>query len=76
RLGTAAKAVAGIDSYVKEPAAKGSLLGCWAREIGELNRLIVLRAFADANELATERARTLGTTNPFHCGEALSNLRL
>ncbi|WP_204265024.1 NIPSNAP family protein, partial [Klebsiella aerogenes] len=66
RLGTAAKAVAGIDSYVKDPVARGRLLGCWASEIGELNRLIVLRGFADAAELAAERTRTLGTTNPFH----------
>ncbi|QCI65947.1 NIPSNAP family protein [Phreatobacter stygius] len=76
RLGTAAKAIAGIDSYVKEPTAKGRLLGCWASEIGELNRLVVLRGFADADALAAERTRTLGTTNPFHCGEALSHLRL
>lgn len=76
RLGTAAKVVAGIDSYVGEPDAKGRLLGCWATEIGPLNRFIVLRGFADADELAAERKRTLNTTNPFHCGEALNGLTL
>ena len=29
KLGTAPKAIAGIGDYVKAPAAKGTLLGCW-----------------------------------------------
>ncbi len=38
KLGTAAKAVAGIGDYVGAPEAKGTLLGCWTSEIGELNQ--------------------------------------
>lgn len=74
RLGTAAKVVAGIAEFVKAPDARGELLGCWASEIGVLNEILVLRGFADKAELATERARVQGTTNPFNCGDAISQL--
>lgn len=76
RLGTAAKAVAGIETYVKESGAKGRLLGCWMSEVGDLNQILVLRGFADDAELAAERRRTLATTNPFHCGEAINAMTL
>src|SRR5436190_23093356 len=74
-LGTAQTVVAGIEAYVKAPDAKGALLGCWTSEIGALNEVFVLRGFADATELAAERKRSLGTTNPFNGGEAISGLR-
>ena len=73
-LGTAQTVVAGIDAYVKAPEAKGALLGCWMSEIGALNEVLVLRGFTDAAELAAERKRALGSTNPFGCGEALVGL--
>jgi hypothetical protein len=74
RLGSAAKAVAAIDAYMKDGKGEGALLGCWSTEIGALNQLIVLRSFSDLAELAAERWRTLATTNPFNCGEALTRL--
>ena len=63
KLGTAPKAIAGIGDYVKAPTAKGTLLGCWATEIGDLNQLMVLRGFADSAELLKERERILQTPN-------------
>ncbi len=71
KLGTAAQAIAGIDGYVKAAGAKGTLLGCWASEIGQLNQFYVLRGFADDAELQAERTRAFGTGNPFGCGEAI-----
>jgi hypothetical protein len=71
KLGTAAAAIAGIDGYVKGTGAKGTLLGCWASEIGQLNQLYVLRGFADDAELQAERTRLFDTSNPFGCGEAI-----
>ena len=76
KLGTAAQAIAGIDGYVKADGAKGTLLGCWASEIGQLNQLYVLRGFADDAELQAERKRTFDTTNPFGCGEAIVSMEL
>ncbi|WGD49417.1 NIPSNAP family protein [Bradyrhizobium sp. CB1650] len=74
KLGTAAKAVAGIGEYVAASEAKGTLLGCWASEIGDLNQLLVLRSFADQDEWRGERERTLRTTNPFNAGEAIAQM--
>jgi hypothetical protein len=72
KLGTAPKAIAGIGDYVKAPAAKGTLLGCWTAEIGDLNQLMVLRSFADHAELLNERERILQTTEPFGAGDAIA----
>lgn len=74
KLGTAAKAVAGIGDYVKAPGTKGTMLGCWSTEISELNQILVLRGFADHAELLGERERTLRTTDPFGAGEAIASL--
>jgi NIPSNAP protein len=74
KLGTAAKAIAGIGDYVKAPGAKGSLLGCWSTEIGDLNQLLVLRGFDDHAQLLGERERILRTTDPFGAGDAITSL--
>ncbi|MBP1093845.1 NIPSNAP family protein [Bradyrhizobium diazoefficiens] len=74
KLGTAAKAVAGIGDYVGAPEAKGMLLGCWANEIGELNQLLVLRSFGDHEAYRGERERALRTANPFNAGEAIAQM--
>ena len=66
-IGATPKAVAGIKDYVTDQAAKGTLLGCWSAEIGELNKVAVLRGFADAGELQAERKRMLESTDPFGC---------
>lgn len=73
-LGTAAKAVAGIDAWVKDSAAKGTLLGCWMSEVGQLNQVSVFRSFADQAELEAERHRALTSTNPFNAGEAIKEM--
>jgi hypothetical protein len=74
RLGSAGKAIAGIDAYVKDPEAKGVLLGCWVSELGDLNRIFVLRSFDDAAALDAEQCRGLMSSNPFNCGDFVSTL--
>jgi hypothetical protein len=74
RFGTAAKAIAGIGAYVTAPEARGSLLGCWTTEIGDLNQVLILRGFDGAVTLLAERERTLRTTDPFGCGDAITDL--
>ncbi|MCA0422431.1 MAG: NIPSNAP family protein [Proteobacteria bacterium] len=75
KFGTLGAVVAGIDAFVKETDARGQLLGCWSSEIGELNRVVLLRGFADERELGEERMRVLSTTNPFNAGEAILDMR-
>jgi hypothetical protein len=71
RFGTAPKAVEAVKNYVTEPDAKGSLLGCWVADIGDLNKLIVLRGFDQEADLNAERRRGLLSANPFGCSDAL-----
>jgi hypothetical protein len=74
RFGGAAKAAAGIESYVKASGAKGALLGCWSSEIGDLNQIFVLRSFANDDELQAERWRALSTQDVFGCGDVLAGV--
>jgi hypothetical protein len=73
-LGTAVKAAEAIAAYAG--AGAGTLLGCWASDIGALNSVAVLRGFADDAELARERDRTLRSSNPFGCADYLTRLSL
>lgn len=76
RLGTLAAAIPGIQSYVHAPEARGELLGCWFYDVGELNRVAVLRGFADQASLFEERKRGLFSANPFGCADALDGFRM
>lgn len=71
RFGTTPKAVEAVKNYVAEPDAKGNLLGCWAADIGDLNKLIVMRGFEQEAHLNTERRRGLLSANPFGCSDLL-----
>lgn len=74
RFGTAAKVNEGIARFVNAPEAKGTLLGCWHSDIGQLNRCLILRSFPDFEALMSERERVMGTTNPFDCGDAIKDM--
>jgi hypothetical protein len=73
-LGTAPKAAEAIGRYVAEGG--GTLLGCWASDIGALNEIAVLRGFADDAALAAERERGLRSSSPFGCAEFLTRLSM
>ncbi len=75
-MGTAAKAAEGIAAFTSDADAGGRLLGCWVSDIGALNKLAVLRGFADDAELGRERERTLRSSNPFGCSAFLTRLSL
>jgi hypothetical protein len=76
RLGTAAQAVPLIQEYVGAVEAKGSLLGCWLADIGDLNQIVVLRGFTDEADLRTERQRGLLSANPFGCADFATRLEM
>jgi hypothetical protein len=75
-LGTAPKAAEAIAAFTSDSAAAGRLLGCWVSDVGALNKMAVLRGFADDAELGRERERTLRSSNPFGCSEFLTRLSL
>jgi hypothetical protein len=75
-LGTAPKAAEAIAAFTSDSAVAGRLLGCWVSDVGALNKMAVLRGFADDAELGRERERTLRSSNPFGCSEFLTRLSL
>ncbi|MFI5012777.1 MAG: NIPSNAP family protein [Hyphomicrobiales bacterium] len=76
QIGATPKAVAGIKAYVSDAKAKGTLLGCWSCEIGDLNQVALLRGFADAEELRAERERALESRDPFFCRDVLTGVEM
>jgi hypothetical protein len=74
RLGGVAAAMAGIEAHMRAPEALGTFLGCWTSEVGALNRMILLRGYADDAEMRRERARLSAQTNPFGAGEAILDM--
>jgi hypothetical protein len=75
QIGATPKALPGIKAYAAEGETRGRLLGCFASEIGELNKVAVLRGFSDAEALRAERKRTLESSNPFGCRDFLTHLK-
>ena len=63
-------------SFIGEGDAAGELLGCWRTEIGQLGRLLLLRGFETAEELAGERHRALLSVDPFHAGGVVTALSM
>lgn len=76
RLGTAAQAIPAIGAFCAGDAARGRLLACWQSDIGELNQLIVLRAFDDDATYLAERDRCLRSADPYGCGEFANRVEL
>ncbi|WP_440408316.1 NIPSNAP family protein [Neorhizobium petrolearium] len=68
----AGKAAPAIEAWVKQ--GKGRLCGAWGTDIGTLNRVFVLRAFDNLEDLFAERERALLSDNPFGCVEHLVSL--
>jgi len=75
-MGAAGKAAHAIQAFCNESDAKGKLLGAFTTEVGPLNQVILLRGFANESDLASERKRTLTSSNPFGSSEWMSELTL
>jgi hypothetical protein len=76
KIGTAPTVSTGVEAYAKAPSATGHLLGCWMSEIGDLNKVFVLRGFDTEADRAKERTRGMNTPNPFNCSDALTALEM
>ncbi|MFC6673348.1 NIPSNAP family protein [Marinobacterium aestuariivivens] len=76
KLFTAGKVAEGVKSFCEAPEAEGRLLGCWFSDIGDLNKVMVLRGFDSSEAMERERERTRRSDNPFHCSEYLIDMAL
>lgn len=57
RTATAAAALQGIERHAAQAGSKGTLCAVWTAEIGTLNRILIVRAFDEHDDLLAERAR-------------------
>jgi hypothetical protein len=69
-------ASAGARAFMEEDGAAGELLGCWRTELGQLGRVLLLRGFETAADLAAERRRALLSVNPLNAGSLVTALRM
>ncbi|BCX68181.1 NIPSNAP family protein [Pseudomonas izuensis] len=76
RVRTVAQALAQIETSLAEPEVGGTLMGCWASEIGPLNQIAVLRGFSDERSRQTERERFLLEGKAFGINEFMTDLRI
>jgi hypothetical protein len=76
RVRTVAQALACIETALAEPGVGGTLMGCWASEIGQLNQIAVLRGFADESRRQAERERFLLDGKVFGTHEFMTDLRI
>lgn len=65
----AGAAGAGIEEWIN--TGKGKLFGAWFSDIGQLNEVYLLRGYANADDLLTERERLARAANPFGCIDQL-----
>lgn len=72
----AGKAAPGIEAYLREPQTKGTLLGAWSSDIGQLNQIYILRSFETHADLLDERERLRRSSNPFNASEFLTGLEV
>jgi hypothetical protein len=56
-----------LSEYIAREAAGGCMLGCWAVEVGALNRIILMRGYETDSELLDERRRLGMAVDPFAC---------
>ncbi len=76
KFGTTPKTSDPITEYVSAAGAKGTLCGVWYADIGELNKVHILREFLTQADLDAERERGLRSADPFGCAEFLVDIEM
>ncbi|NBA93364.1 NIPSNAP family protein [Pseudomonas sp. R5(2019)] len=76
RVRTQAQALQQLEASLFGPQVGGTLIGCWASEIGALNQIAVLRGFADEQARLTERDRYLLAKDAFGIEQYLLDMNV
>lgn len=71
RTATAAAALQGIERHAGAQGGRGTLCAVWTAEIGGLNRILIVRAFDEHDDLLAERARIVESGEFFGASGAL-----
>jgi len=70
--GSASQALAKLERALGQQSLRGELLTCWLSEIGALNRILLIRGYADINALETDRRTITSQADPFELGELVT----
>ena len=70
----AAKAAPGIQAFLADEDAKGTLYGAWYSDVGQLNEVYLLKGYDSESDLIAERQRSRLSDNPFNCVELLLDI--
>jgi NIPSNAP len=70
--GSASQALAKLERAFARQLLRGELLTCWLSEIGALNRILLIRGYADINALETDRRTITSEADPFELGELVT----
>ncbi|WP_166364993.1 NIPSNAP family protein [Pseudomonas akapageensis] len=76
RVRTPAQAMQRLQETLALPEVGGTLIGCWASEIGPLNEIAVLRGFTDENARLAERDRYLLGSDVFGIEEFMLDMKV
>ena len=76
RVRTVADALLRIETELAKPQVGGTLMGCWASEIGQLNQIAVLRGYGDESLRQAERERFLLEGGALGINEWITDLRI
>ncbi|MCK8664082.1 NIPSNAP family protein [Pseudomonas azerbaijanoccidens] len=76
RVRTVADALARIELALAQPEVGGTLMGCWASELGKLNQIAVLRGYADESLRQVERERFVLGGEVFGINAFITDLRI
>ena len=71
---THGKALPPIEQWLKANPRKGEFLGCFASEIGDLNKIMLLHHYASGADMITDRESVAKSANPFGCVELIGEL--
>ncbi len=71
---THGKALPPIEQWLKANPRKGEFLGCFASEIGDLNKIMLLHHYASGADMITDRESVAKSANPFGCVELIAGM--
>ena len=74
RPGGTPKSLPQLNAWITANKGRGELLACWYTEIGALNRVLVIRGYADEASLGADRAALAAREDCFGLGDLLSGV--
>jgi hypothetical protein len=66
---THGKALPGVEQWLKSSPRKGEFLACWATDIGDLNKIMLLHHYAGEADLAADRESVAKERDAYGCVE-------